>query len=153
MSFAKPEQAVAAYEALDKTSFQGRLLHVLPAVDRKGKVEEADGDGKKRTVKQDRDAKRKAVAGKEFNWAMLYMNVRRQSIYLVPVAHTRSQSDAVVSSIADRMNVSKSDILNPETDNAAVKLALAETHVIQETKTFLEQHGVDLSSMDGEPGQ
>ena len=80
MSFAKPEQAVEAYEALDKTSFQGRLLHVLPAVDRKGKVEEADGDGKKRTVKQDRDAKRKAVAGKEFNWAMLYMNVRTNTM-------------------------------------------------------------------------
>ncbi len=58
------------------------------------------------------------------------------------------QSDAVVSSIADRMNVSKADILNPESDNAAVKLALAETHVIQETKTFLEQHGVDLSALD-----
>ena len=59
----------------------------------------------------------------------------------------------MVSSIADRMNVSKADILNPESENAAVKLALAETHVIQETKTFLEQHGVDLSSLDAEPGQ
>ena len=59
----------------------------------------------------------------------------------------------MVSSIADRMNVSKADILNPESENAAVKLALAETHVIQETKTFLEQHGVDLSSLDGEPGR
>lgn len=76
VTFARAEQAVAAYEALDKTSFQGRLLHVLPAVDRKGKVEVVEGDGKKRTVKQDRDAKRKAGAGKEFNWAMLYMNVR-----------------------------------------------------------------------------
>lgn len=46
------------------------------------------------------------------------------------------------------MNVSKADILNPESDNAAVKLALAETHVIQETKTFLEQHGVDLAALD-----
>ena len=67
---------MGAYEALDKTSFQGRLLHILPAVDRRGKVEDAEGDGKKRTVKQDRDVKRKAAAGKEFNWAMLYMNVR-----------------------------------------------------------------------------
>ncbi|KAI1790828.1 RNA-binding domain-containing protein [Ganoderma leucocontextum] len=131
VSFAKPEHAVAAFETLDKTSFQGRLLHVLPAVDRKGKVEEAEGDGKKRTVRQDRDGKRKAAAGKEFNWAMLYMN-----------------SDAVASSIADRMNVSKADILNPESDNAAVKLALAETHVIQETRTFLEQHGVDFSALE-----
>jgi multiple RNA-binding domain-containing protein 1 len=45
------------------------------------------------------------------------------------------------------MNISKSEILNPETgDNAAVKLALAETHIIQETKTYLESQGVLLSS-------
>ena len=45
------------------------------------------------------------------------------------------------------MNISKSDILNPESgDNAAVKLALAETHIIQETKIYLESQGVLLSS-------
>lgn len=55
----------------------------------------------------------------------------------------------MVSSIADRMSISKSDILNPESDNAAVKLALAETHVIQETKSFLESNGVVLSSLSG----
>ena len=75
VTFAKPEDALAAYENLDKTSFQGRLLHILPAVDRKGKLD-SEVEGGKRTLKQDRDAKRKAAAGKEFNWAMLYMNVR-----------------------------------------------------------------------------
>ena len=45
------------------------------------------------------------------------------------------------------MSISKSEILNPESgDNAAVKLALAETHIIQETKTYLESQGVLLSS-------
>ncbi len=48
------------------------------------------------------------------------------------------------------MNVPKADILNPESDNAAVKLALAETHVIQETKSFLETNGVVLSSLSGQ---
>ncbi|CCM02940.1 uncharacterized protein FIBRA_05055 [Fibroporia radiculosa] len=126
VTFARPAQALSAFEALDRTSFQGRLLHILPAVDRKGKVED-EHNGKK-TVKGEREAKRKAAAGKEFNWAMLYMN-----------------SDAVVSSVADRMNIPKSEILNPESDNAAVKLALAETHIINETKSFLESHGVVLS--------
>ncbi|TFK32942.1 RNA-binding domain-containing protein [Crucibulum laeve] len=130
VSFAKPTSAVSAYETLDRKSFQGRLLHILPAVDRRGKVEIEDGDGKKKSVKDEKSAKRKAMAGKEFNWSMLYMN-----------------SDAVASSIADRMNISKSDILNPESgDNAAVKLALAETHIIQETKSYLESQGVLLSS-------
>lgn len=58
------------------------------------------------------------------------------------------QSDAVASSIASRLNVSKSDILNPEssTTSPAVKLALAETHVIVETKKYLEEQGVDLEA-------
>ncbi len=57
------------------------------------------------------------------------------------------QSDAVASSIADRMNINKSEILNPESgDNPAVKLALAETHIIQETKAYFESQGVLLSS-------
>ncbi|KAL4248789.1 Multiple RNA-binding domain-containing protein 1 [Abortiporus biennis] len=129
VKFVNPEHALAAYEALDKKSFQGRLLHVLPAVDRKGKIE-VEEVGRKKTVKEDKEGKRKAAAGKEFNWGMLYMN-----------------SDAVASSIADRMNIPKSEILNPESDNAAVKLALAETHVIQEIKTFLESHGVVLSAL------
>ncbi|EPQ55616.1 hypothetical protein GLOTRDRAFT_75766 [Gloeophyllum trabeum ATCC 11539] len=129
VSFAQPTSAVAAYEALDGRSFQGRLLHILAAVDRKGKVQVEEGEGKKKSVKDEKEEKRKALAGKGFNWSMLYMN-----------------SDAVVSSVADRMNVSKADILNPESDNAAVKLALAETHVIQETKSYLEAQGVVLSS-------
>jgi multiple RNA-binding domain-containing protein 1 len=57
-----------------------------------------------------------------------------------------SKSDAVLSSVADRMNIPKSDILDPESSDAAVKLALAETHIIQETKTYLESHGVVLSA-------
>lgn len=56
----------------------------------------------------------------------------------------------MASSIADRMNIPKADILNPDaTDadstSAAVKLALAETHIIQETKNYLEAEGIDLS--------
>ena len=52
----------------------------------------------------------------------------------------------MVSSIADRLSIPKAEILNPESSNAAVKLALAETHVIQETKSYLESQGVILSS-------
>ena len=52
----------------------------------------------------------------------------------------------MVSSIADRLSIPKADILNPESSNAAVKLALAETHVIQETKSYLESQGVIISS-------
>ncbi|KAI5991208.1 hypothetical protein EDD15DRAFT_2169533 [Pisolithus albus] len=129
IKFKQPSSALAAYQALDKKSFQGRLLHILPAVDRPGKLEVTDRDGKKSSLKEERNAKRKGMAGRDFNWSTLYMN-----------------SDAVASSIADRLSISKADILNPESDNAAVKLALAETHVIQETKAYLESQGVILSA-------
>jgi multiple RNA-binding domain-containing protein 1 len=72
VTFAQSNDALAAYEALDKRSFQGRLLHLLPAVDKHPKPE---GEGAK-TLKAKRSEDRKAQAGREFNWAMLYMNVR-----------------------------------------------------------------------------
>ena len=47
--------------------------------------------------------------------------------------------------MADRLKISKGDILNPESgEDAAVKLALAETHVIGETKKYLEDVRCDL---------
>ena len=74
VTFVNPEDAVKAYQTLDKKSFQGRILHLLPAVDRRPKAD--DATDKKRTVKDEKQAQRKALAGKEFNWSMLYMNVR-----------------------------------------------------------------------------
>ncbi|KAH8114829.1 hypothetical protein DFH11DRAFT_1589929 [Phellopilus nigrolimitatus] len=135
VTFSDPTSALKAYEELDKTSFQGRLLHILPAVERKVSGMKGVEESNDRTnLKKDKEKKRKENAGKEFNWSMLYMN-----------------SDAVASSIADRMNIPKADILNPDSSDgdstsAAVKLALAETHIIQETKAYLESEGINLSS-------
>ena len=42
----------------------------------------ADGEGKK-SLKDERNAKRKAAAGREFNWSMLYMNVRQVIVALL----------------------------------------------------------------------
>lgn len=42
--------------------------------------------------------------------------------------------------------MAKSEILNAESDNMAVRLALAETQIVNETKEFLEKHGIILES-------
>lgn len=76
MTFKSHQDAVSAYEALDRKSFQGRLMHILAAVDRRNKYEVEEGEGRKKSLKEDRQAKKKSAAGKEFNWSMLYMNVR-----------------------------------------------------------------------------
>jgi multiple RNA-binding domain-containing protein 1 len=59
---------------------------------------------------------------------------------------TTSQADAVMSTVASRMGISKAELLDPTSSDAAVKQAHAETHIIQETKSYFAQHGVDLEA-------
>ena len=74
--YTKPEDALSAYEAMDGTDLQGRLLHILPATEQADKTPAATADPNgKKTLKDSIMDTRKANAGKEFNWAMLYMNV------------------------------------------------------------------------------
>lgn len=56
------------------------------------------------------------------------------------------QSDAVAASVASRMGISKAELLTGDDSNVAVKLALAETHVIEETKKYFEKEGIVLES-------
>ena len=51
-----------------------------------------------------------------------------------------------MSAVAQRLNLSKADLLDHTSSDAAVKQAQAETHVIQETKNYFAQHGVDLEA-------
>jgi multiple RNA-binding domain-containing protein 1 len=51
-----------------------------------------------------------------------------------------------MSTIASRMGISKAELLDPTSSEAAVKQAHAETHIIQETKSYFAQHGVDLEA-------
>lgn len=55
-------------------------------------------------------------------------------------------ADAVISSVADRLGLSKSEVLDPTSSDAAIKQAHAETHIIQETKAYFKQQGIDLDS-------
>ena len=127
VKFHDPAHALVAFRARDGAIFQGRLLHVIPAVDLKPRPQAPA------SLKQQRLEAKRASAGKDFNWSVLYMN-----------------SDAVASSIADRLGVSKSEILTPreEGGNPAVRLALAETRVIQETREFFEKHGMRLEALE-----
>ncbi|KAK7520509.1 hypothetical protein IWZ03DRAFT_139930 [Phyllosticta citriasiana] len=127
--FQEPEDAVKAYEEMDGRIFQGRLLHILPAAaKRENKLDEFAIS--KLPLKKQKQILRKAESSKTtFNWNSLYMN-----------------ADSVMSSVADRLGVSKSELLDPTSADAAVKQAHAETHVIQETKAYFTQNGVDLDA-------
>jgi multiple RNA-binding domain-containing protein 1 len=80
VTYARPQDALAAFKALNKKPFQGRLLHIMGAVDRNNSMVTTDGGGKPKPLKEQRGEKRRAAAGKEFNWGMLYMNMSERHI-------------------------------------------------------------------------
>ncbi|USP79226.1 Multiple RNA-binding domain-containing protein 1 [Curvularia clavata] len=129
VQFQKPDDAVEAYLDNDNTIFQGRLLHIISAKAKKDtKLDEYEIS--KLPLKKQKEIRRKQSAAKAvFNWNSLYMN-----------------ADAVMSTVADRMGISKAELLDPTSSDAAVKQAHAETHIIQETKAYFAQHGVDLEA-------
>ncbi|EON67135.1 hypothetical protein W97_06388 [Coniosporium apollinis CBS 100218] len=129
VQFHKPEDAIEALKQMDGKIFQGRLLHILyAAAKRETKLDEY-AISKLPLKKQKQIQRKSGAASSTFNWNALYMS-----------------TDAVMSSISDRLGVSKSELLDPTSSNAAVKQAHAETHIIQETKSYFAQNGVDLDS-------
>lgn len=129
VQYVEPSDAERALLQLDGKDFQGRLMHVLPASDKKTqKLNEFEIS--KLSLKQQRALKRKSeTANSSFSWNSLYMN-----------------PDAVLASVANRLGVSKADVLDPSSSDAAVKQAHAETSVIKETKTYLESQGLNLDA-------
>jgi multiple RNA-binding domain-containing protein 1 len=114
---------------LDGRSFEGRLLHILPATAKKESTLD-DYALSKLPIKKQKQIKRKAEASSAtFKWNSLYMN-----------------ADAVIASVASRLGLSKSEILDPTSSDAAIKQAHAETNIIQETKAYFSANGVNLDS-------
>lgn len=56
--------------------------------------------------------------------------------------------NAVLTAIASKLNVSKSEIINKEEEDLAVKMALAETQIIKDTKEQLLDQGVRVGVFD-----
>ena len=129
VQFVDPQAASHALRETDGRPFQGRLLHVLPASDKNAHGLD-DFDTSKLPHKKQKALKRKAGAGMPaFSWSSMYMN-----------------PDAVISSVADRLGLPKSEVLDPTSTDAAVKQAHAETHIIQEAKSYLSAQGINLDS-------
>lgn len=114
---------------MDGKVFQGRLLHILPAAAKRETTLDDFALSKLPLKKQQQIKRKREAASATFNWNSLYMN-----------------ADAVMSSVADRLGVSKSTLLDPTSSDAAVKQAIAETNVIQETKSYFKEQGVDFDA-------
>jgi len=133
--------AAAARAALDGSTFQGRLLHVLPgrpAPRTNAEAAAAEGEGEDpsnpTSFKDARTASRRAGAGSSTDtasWNALYM-----------------RPDTVAEAVAAHYGVSKAELLGRDAPDAAARLALGEAHVLALTKAALAGAGVDVGVLE-----
>jgi multiple RNA-binding domain-containing protein 1 len=60
--------------------------------------------------------------------------------------------NTVLAKMAEKFGLQKKDILGKEVENGAVRLALCETEILQETKGYLETQGVEIEVFEKEMG-
>ncbi|KAI1291964.1 putative RNA-binding protein 19 [Halotydeus destructor] len=134
VSFVFPEHAVKAYDELDKTPFQGRLLHLIAAQSKpEGHTAGLKSDVSSFKEKQQKEKKDEANLSK--NWNTLFLG-----------------ADAVAEVMAEKFGVSKTDLVaNTDTKGSvAVRMALGETQLVNETRKFLLDNDVNLTAFDEE---
>ncbi|KAJ7554372.1 hypothetical protein O6H91_06G137600 [Diphasiastrum complanatum] len=132
--FMLPEAALRAMEGLDKSIFQGRLLHILPAKRPPHTAKEVINEGVgKATFKEEREAQRKTneASGHTKAWNSFFM-----------------RQDTIAENVAQQYGLPKSDFLDPEAEDLAVRLALGETHILAETKRALSKEGVNVDVLE-----
>ena len=127
ITFKETEGAISAFASLDKTFFQGRKLHIFPSQKKppaeprepyerkeynKDGQEEA-GAGGASDFKKEKEKTLKQNFDDETNWNYLFMN-----------------QDTVATSMAKKLGIEKSSLLDRENGSMAVNLAKSETIII-----------------------
>lgn len=132
-----PENAVSALTQLDGHVFQGRVLHVMASRLKKENPDQGPNTPGSSSFKRSKDAKDKSASGSSHNWNTLFLG-----------------TSAVADAIAQKYNTTKSKVLDHESDGSlAVRMALGETQIVQETRQFLLENGVSLDSFSQASGQ
>jgi multiple RNA-binding domain-containing protein 1 len=130
-----PEKAIKAFNDLDGTVFQGRMMHIIPAKN-KIEVETSVSSTKTSSYKTKKEAELKKTAQSSHNWNSLFVN-----------------QDAVANIMAAKYNVEKSQIYDVYSTkkngaSAAVKIAVGETQIVNDIRKFLVRNGVKLDAFE-----
>eukprot|EP01040_Poterioochromonas_malhamensis_P007145 gene7145-7716_t len=131
------DNAQRALDTLHGSSFQGRVMYITAAKKLKEKeisVINVGKDGRPlSSFQQKKEEERRKLLHVKEGWNASYV-----------------RSDAVIDNLAERYNVAKSTLLDTELKGGdiAVRLAVAETQIIQENKAFFSSHGLDVKPSD-----
>ena len=150
VTFKETEGAITCFATLDKTYFQGRKLHIMPAKEKPKPTEEEAAAKKEREERwrENRDKEREAGGKSSFqedkektlkvnfddetNWNYLFLN-----------------QDTVAFGMARKLGLEKGQLMDRyDGGNMAVKMSMAETIIIQQTKEWLANNGVDLAELE-----
>jgi multiple RNA-binding domain-containing protein 1 len=137
VAFESENDAIQAFSKLDNQIVFGRILHIKPSeTSRRSQF----GKETKEKVKKDEGSSYKQLKKEQF-LKNLNDNTSWNSLFLNP--------NTVMEYVAQEYGLTKLDLLNREVENPAVKIALAETKIINETKEWLKENGIDIKLLEG----
>ncbi|KAL0236658.1 hypothetical protein PCE1_000056 [Barthelona sp. PCE] len=136
VEFSEVHEAKRCIERLDGQLFQGRRVHVEFAKAAAMSEQEAKTQAMKKSLgdssfKRKKLMKMKELADKQFNWNSFFIRM-----------------DSALENAAKTLNVSTSELMLNNKMSMAVTAAIAETTEIQNTKTFLEKHNVNVLAFE-----
>ena len=134
------ESCVMALSKMDETFFMGRKLHIEIAEEKTKKINnnnnnnlnEKNNNKKLSSFKSEKILQLKQNYSNQENWNYLFLN-----------------QNAVIDSIASRLNIPKSELLNKENPDIAIQISAMETKIINETKEWLKNEGINLDILKG----
>lgn len=139
VSFEDENCAIRAIAELDNQVSFGRILHIKPSE----KSRRSNFDEEKKKKQEEEEKKKPPTEGSSFK------KIKREE-FLKNLNDDRSWNslflnpNTVMEYVAQEYGLSKLDLLNREVDNPAVKISLAETKIINETKEWFRENGVNL---------
>lgn len=124
------ESAVTAFDKLDRSVFQGRLLHIIPAAKKPEPVSEIKA---KSSYKHQLGQELKKRAKNSNTWNTLFVN-----------------SDTVASAMSEKLHMTKGEFLDKDNTDLAVRVSMAETKILEEIRDWMKNHDINFEAFSGD---
>ena len=136
ISYETTESSIMAINKMDGEYFMGRRLHISIAEEKHNKppseLKINFNQKDKSSYKKEKSNKLKSNYNDETNWNYLFLN-----------------QNAVIDTISKRLKIKKEELLSQNNADVAVQIAAMETTIINETKEWLKQQGINLDILKG----
>ena len=136
ISYETVESTIMAINKMDGEYFMGRRLHISIAEEKYSKpqseLKQKFNPKDKSSYKKEKTNRLKTNYKDETNWNYLFLN-----------------QNAVIDAISKRLKIPKEELLSQNNADVAVQISAMETTIINETKEWLKQQGINLDILKG----